>query len=105
MKFRLAIATLIATGAILVVPAAAHADDSCPAAGASCAPPAQQVVGTGGFVEPAVQASSQTAPVTPSSLPLTGGDVAGLTLIGLVLVGGGTILVRRTRRPAPGTEA
>ena len=103
MKFRLAIATLTATGAIFLAPVAAHADDACPAAGGSCAPPAQQVVGTGGFVEPAVQAS-EAAPVTPSSLPLTGGDVAGLTLIGLMLVGGGVVLVRRTRKPAPSTN-
>ena len=31
------------------------------------------------------------------SLPFTGGDVAGLTVIGLALVGGGTVLVRRGR--------
>ena len=104
MKLRLAIGMLIAAGAVFLAPVAAHADDGCPAAGGSCAPPAQQVVGTGGFVEPAVQAS-QAAPLTPSSnLPLTGGDVAGLTLIGVVLVGGGAVLVRRTRKPAAGTE-
>jgi len=104
VKLRLAIATLVAAGGICLAPVAAHADDSCPAAGGSCAPPAQQVVGTGGFVLPAVQAS-QAAPVTPSSnLPLTGGDVAGMTLIGLVLVGGGVVLVRRTRKLAPSTE-
>jgi LPXTG-motif cell wall-anchored protein len=32
------------------------------------------------------------------SLPVTGSDLAGLGIAGLVLVGGGTVLVRRTRR-------
>jgi LPXTG-motif cell wall-anchored protein len=31
-------------------------------------------------------------------LPITGGDVAGLTAIGLASVGAGTVLVRRSRR-------
>lgn len=31
-------------------------------------------------------------------LPITGGDVAGLTVVGFAAVGAGTVLVRRTRR-------
>jgi LPXTG-motif cell wall-anchored protein len=47
---------------------------------------------------PAVLGVTQTAPVKSSgSLPFTGGDVAGLVVIGVVLLGGGTILVRRNR--------
>jgi len=108
VKLRLAIATLIATGVVFLAPVAAHADNTCPAPGGSCAPPSQQIVATGGFVEPEVQATQVTraAPATPnSSLPLTGGDVAGLTLIGVVLVAGGAILVHRTRKLTPRVEA
>lgn len=47
-------------------------------------------------VAPAVAAATATA--GGSTLPVTGGDVAELTLIGLVAVGGGTLLVRRSRK-------
>jgi len=100
VKFRLAVAMLTASGAILLAPVAAHAGEGTPPDGSYGASPSQQVVGTGGFVEPAVQASSTPAAPT-SDLPLTGGDVAGLTLLGVALVGGGVILVRRGRKPAP----
>jgi hypothetical protein len=36
----------------------------------------------------------------PSTLPFTGGDVAGLALIGAGAVLGGTVLVKRSRRHA-----
>src|SRR4051812_8075254 len=48
----------------------------------------------------------QQAPVaveaeqTQQSLPVTGGDVAGMAGVGFVLLGTGTVLVRRTRRRA-----
>lgn len=35
----------------------------------------------------------------PSTLPFTGGDVAGLALIGVGAALAGTLLVRRSRRP------
>jgi LPXTG-motif cell wall-anchored protein len=36
------------------------------------------------------------------TLPVTGGDVAGLTALGLAFIGVGTVLVRRTRpQPIP----
>jgi LPXTG-motif cell wall-anchored protein len=99
VKFRLAIATLI-TGAALALPLSAAYADVIP--GASSAPPSPQVVGTGGAVAPstaqaapAVQAV--TAAPSGSSLPLTGGDVTSLSLIGIALLGGGVVLVRRTR--------
>ena len=105
MKFRLAIATLLTAGAAFVLPvSAAHA--------ATCANgtvegdygcPSTQVVGTGGAVAPStVQAApavqALTAAPSGSSLPLTGGDVTSLSLIGIALLGGGVVLVRRTRR-------
>jgi len=35
-----------------------------------------------------------------SSLPVTGGDIAGLVAIGVAAVGTGTVMVRRSRRSA-----
>lgn len=35
----------------------------------------------------------------PSTLPFTGGDVAGLAIIGVGAALAGTVLVRRSRRP------
>ena len=37
------------------------------------------------------------------TLPVTGGDIAGLAILGVSLVGVGTVVVRRTRRTAPVT--
>jgi len=53
----------------------------------STPPPAQPV---------AVLGESQSRAAS-SSLPFTGGDVAGLAIVGLVLVGAGVVLVRRNR--------
>jgi uncharacterized surface anchored protein len=47
--------------------------------------------------ESAVRPSSATK---PSTLPFTGGDVAGLALIGVGAALAGTVLVRRSRRMA-----
>lgn len=44
-----------------------------------------------------VKAATRT---NPSTLPFTGGDVAGLALIGAGAVLAGTVIVRRSRRPA-----
>ena len=100
MKVRLALATFVAAGAAIVLPAgvaSATGTTNCPTAAAagSCTEPSSNVVGTGGFVQPSVQAV-QAGPSGPS-LPLTGGDVAGLSFIGVALLGGGTVLVHRTR--------
>ena len=95
MKVRHAVAAAaIAAGALGVSAVPAFA-----IYGASEAPPSPQVIGTGGT---APSAAPQTVGTTssPSSLPLTGGDVAGLTVIGVALVGGGAVLVRRTRARA-----
>jgi hypothetical protein len=45
----------------------------------------------------AVRASTGTR--TSSTLPFTGGDVAGLALIGAGAAIAGTVMVRRSRRP------
>lgn len=43
-----------------------------------------------------------TAPTAyTGALPVTGGDIAGLTLLGALAFGAGTVLVRRTRRARP----
>jgi LPXTG-motif cell wall-anchored protein len=105
VKVRLAIASLIAAGTAVALPVGIAHADPCPtsAAGGSCTAPSAQVIGTGGFVQPAVQAV-QAGP-SGASLPLTGGDVAGLSFIGVLLLGGGTVLVRRTRvRSAENTD-
>lgn len=41
-----------------------------------------------------------TATREPAGLPITGGDVAGMTLVGLGAIGVGTVLVRRGRTRA-----
>jgi LPXTG-motif cell wall-anchored protein len=52
--------------------------------------------------EPTVRVLGVTmARTAGTTLPVTGGDVAGLTVIGLGAVGVGTVLVRRSRRTVP----
>lgn len=61
--------------------------------------------GTGGLGD---TTTSEAAPATTAggasngsgSLPFTGGDIAGATLVGLGLAAGGTVLVRANRRRA-----
>lgn len=40
----------------------------------------------------------RSAPQSSNTLPVTGGDLVGLAVIGVSLVGGGVVLVRRTRQ-------
>ena len=99
MKLRLAIAALMtAAGAVLLPATAAHAEP-CPtgATGGSCTGPSTDVGGTGGSGEPAPAVQASQGPTGTTSLPLTGGDVAGLTVIGIGLLAGGTVLVRQGR--------
>jgi LPXTG-motif cell wall-anchored protein len=108
VKVRLAIAALVtAAGAVILPATAAHAQCPTNAAGGSCTAPSPAVSGTGGSTgapppagepAPAVQATQSPA---GTSLPLTGGDVAGLSVIGIGLLAGGTVLVRRARARAP----
>jgi len=90
-KVRLAFCTVIAVASSFAVAGAAHADTY------TSTPQSENVIVSG----------SQGAPTTPtapapgsSSLPFTGGDVAGLTVAGAVLLGGGVLLVRRNRAKA-----
>lgn len=48
--------------------------------------------------KPSVLGSTQTR--APGGLPVTGGDIAELALIGAGAVATGTVLVRRSRRPS-----
>ncbi|MDP8992945.1 MAG: hypothetical protein M3N31_07855 [Actinomycetota bacterium] len=58
----------------------------------------------GGLVDPGSAATpSRTegrTEGTGTGLPLTGGDVVGLTLIGMGAIGAGSVLVRRSLRPS-----
>jgi hypothetical protein len=94
---------LLLVGAAAVPAAAMAANDysSTPPNSVATPPAVQPVV----VVQPAhdsapvaVVAVSPVVPVTNGgSLPFTGGDVAGLVVIGVVLLGTGSILVRRSR--------
>jgi hypothetical protein len=81
----------IAAGAAML-PSVAFADNCNNYAGGSC--------GTASSVPvPTTAVSSQTS---NDGLPFTGGDVVGLSLIGIGAVAGGTALVRSGRRKAVG---
>ena len=56
-------------------------------------------------VLPATATRSGVAAAPGSTLPVTGTDVVGLTIVGLAAIVGGTVLVRRSRvRPAVATD-
>lgn len=66
-------------------------------------PPGDDVLGTDlSRTTPAATAPTDAA---GGSLPVTGGDVVGLTIIGAAAVGTGVVLVRRTRRTADAAQA
>ena len=83
---------LVGTSAVVVatvvVPAGVAAAADYPNGGN----PPTNVQGTNSTVK----ASTATK---PSTLPFTGGDVAGLALIGAGAAIAGTVMVRRSRRP------
>jgi len=84
----------MATSAVLFVatPMAAHAGDYGTTPNNVVPTPPAQVLG-----ENLSTGTSGTS--TPSgTLPVTGGDIAGMTIIGLGAVATGTVLVRRSRR-------
>jgi LPXTG-motif cell wall-anchored protein len=99
-KFRSAAFALLLAGAV-GVPSAAMADDYTSTQPNAVTPPAVQpitVVQPAHVTPVAVLGVSQVAPAqSGATLPFTGGDVAGLVVIGVVLLGGGAILVRRNR--------
>jgi LPXTG-motif cell wall-anchored protein len=89
---------LLMAGAVAVavvgMPAVAMADDYVGGNDGS------QVLGTQ-LARSTPAAPVAAAPATTSrgaGLPVTGGDLAGLTAAGLASIGAGTVLVRRSRR-------
>jgi hypothetical protein len=74
--------------AATVIPAGAAMAADYPNGGGGSTPEAQQT-----------QVGGETK--TASTLPFTGGDVAGLAAIGVGAALAGTVLVRRARRTAP----
>jgi len=68
------------------------------------APGSAETDATGGAGEgESPAAAQQTAP--SGSLPITGGDVVGMTIIGAGALAVGTVLVRRSRKSAAATTA
>ena len=106
---RLACGPVLVAAAFVLLPLGSAAADDYPMSN----PP--QVLGTtltktpgpsvGASVAPAsvvatTPAATQVAGVTlsrGSGLPVTGGDIAGLSIMGLAAIGAGTLLVRRSR--------
>jgi hypothetical protein len=84
---------LLMAGAIAAVvvglPAAAMADDYTGNNGSS-------VLGT--QLTRSAPAAAPASTTRGAGLPVTGGDIAGMTAIGLAAVGTGTAMVRRSRR-------
>ena len=100
MKARLALAALVMAGGGIALTAgtASAQPPGCYPATECVPPPAPDVGGTGGSSNPpAPPAVAATQSPSGTALPLTGGDVAGLTVIGVGLLAGGTVLVRRGR--------
>jgi hypothetical protein len=92
MRIRKLLVAGVVTAAVVGLPAAAMADPYPPKdtsvlgtdlARSNAAPTPAAVIGTS---------------AGRAGLPVTGGDIAGLTGIGLAAIGTGTVLVRRSRR-------
>ena len=95
---RIRILRMAAAGGIIagaaMLPVHAYAAGDCPNyGGGNCGTESTAVVPT-----TAVKADTSSE----GSLPFTGGDVVGLSLIGIGAVAGGTALVRSGRRKAVG---
>ena len=84
--------------AALAIPATAWAVDTDPCVNAS--PSNTNCGGTATDVEPGAQVQAETVLNNSSggSLPVTGGDVVGLAIIGAGLTAGGIVLARQGRR-------
>ncbi|MDQ1495273.1 MAG: hypothetical protein QOG69_1756 [Actinomycetota bacterium] len=89
---RMAAAGGIIAGAAMV-PVYAYADECPNYGGGNCGTESTAIVPT-----TAVKANTSSQ----STLPFTGGDVVGLSLIGIGAVAGGTALVRSGRRKSVG---
>jgi hypothetical protein len=95
---RIRILRVAATGGIIagaaMLPVHAFAADCNNYGGGSCGTESTAVVPT--------SAAAQHETSSNGTLPFTGGDVVGLSLIGIGAVAGGTALVRSGRRKAVG---
>lgn len=99
MRFRRLLLAAAIAAIVLGVPAAASAQTD-PYVNR---PPEVESVDEGRPTEVAGVEASREAPAVAAqaeTLPVTGGDVLGLAAIGLVSIGAGTVLVRRSRRSA-----
>jgi hypothetical protein len=97
MKVRTRILRMAAAGGIVagaaMLPVPAFAADCNNYGGGSCGTESTAVVPT---------TAGQRGTSSGGTLPFTGGDVVGLSLIGIGAVAGGTALVRSGRRKAAG---
>jgi hypothetical protein len=105
MKFKTAIGLLVVC-ALLVIPSAAIAASPTSDAYSGVAgvhqsgntpPPSDGVVAA---TEEVVPVSEEEVASAGSTLPFTGLNVGVLAIVGLGLIGGGTVLYRMNRRPA-----
>ncbi len=99
MRFRSLIFAATVAAIVLGVPAAAVAQTDPYVS----RPPEVESTDEGRPTEVAGVEASREAPAVASqaeTLPVTGGDLVGLAAIGLVSIGAGTVLVRRSRRSA-----
>ena len=90
---------LVAAGGVaaaVMLPGAAMAQTGCPYGSGECNPPNT----SGGNPGSGNSATGSEGSDSGGSLPLTGGDVVGLALIGAGAVVGGTALARSGRRRA-----
>ena len=98
MKAYRALLAGAALGLAVVGPVRVAAADDYPITN----PPSVEGVALVRAPEPTVKVLGVSAARTAgTTLPVTGGDIAGLTLMGLGAVGVGAVLVRRSRRTAP----
>lgn len=92
MRIRKLLVASVVTAAALGLPAAAMAEDY----------PLNTTNVLGSDLSRSTEASPAAAVAGTSTgragLPVTGGDIAGLTGVGLAAIGTGTVLVRRSRR-------
>ena len=92
---RLFAAATVAAGVMLpVVAVAPEGGDEYPTPSSTPTVPSTASPATAGG------ASTTTVSSGGGSLPVTGGQIAGLTLIGLGITGAGVVMVRLGRRPA-----
>ncbi len=105
---KLFVGALIAGAATFGAISPASAADDCAGSGSLGTPGCGGVVVEGGELEPTPQPvvapASPAAPVQvatqQATLPVTGSETATLALAGVALIGGGAVLVSRTRRTA-----